>query len=160
MACVHAESVPEPAHGQLIASPAAHVCPTARAPFFLPSCVRVCLAGKFRDHFKDADVKYIEPTCMIRSIPTTAGDRVYCKMLAHGAVHGAFAGYTGITVGLVNTHVGAAACLCFASGLRLAVQAPGAAVQPSTYEMLCAGHLHPRPPSPILCSIATCPSRS
>jgi hypothetical protein len=26
-------------------------------------------------------------------------------MLAHGAVHGAFAGYTGITVGLVNTHV-------------------------------------------------------
>jgi hypothetical protein len=41
------------------------------------------------------------------SIPTTAGDRVYCKMLAHGAVHGAFAGYTGVTVGLVNTHVGA-----------------------------------------------------
>lgn len=26
-------------------------------------------------------------------------------MLAHGAVHGAFAGFTGITVGLVNTHV-------------------------------------------------------
>ncbi len=25
-------------------------------------------------------------------------------MLAHGAVHGAFAGFTGITVGLVNTH--------------------------------------------------------
>ena len=39
-----------------------------------------------------------------RSIPTIAGDRVYCKMLAHGAVHGAFAGFTGITVGLVNTH--------------------------------------------------------
>ena len=25
-------------------------------------------------------------------------------MLAHGAVHGAFAGFTGVTVGLVNTH--------------------------------------------------------
>lgn len=45
------------------------------------------------------------PRASRRSIPTTAGDRVYCKMLAHGAVHAAFAGYTGITVGLVNTHV-------------------------------------------------------
>lgn len=26
------------------------------------------------------------------------------QVLAHNAVHGAFAGYTGITVGLVNTH--------------------------------------------------------
>jgi len=39
------------------------------------------------------------------SITTTANDRVYCKMLSHGAVHGAFAGFSGITVGLVNTHV-------------------------------------------------------
>jgi len=23
-------------------------------------------AGKFKAHFKDADIKYIEPTCMIR----------------------------------------------------------------------------------------------
>ncbi|KAL4440737.1 hypothetical protein ABPG77_000446 [Micractinium sp. CCAP 211/92] len=66
--------------------------------------VGIWLKSKFKQHFKDADIKYIEPTCMIRSIPTTAGDRVYCKMLAHGAVHGAFAGFTGITVGLVNTH--------------------------------------------------------
>jgi 6-phosphofructokinase 1 len=39
-----------------------------------------------------------------RSIPTTSNDRIYCKILAHNAVHAAFAGYTGITVGLVNTH--------------------------------------------------------
>ena len=38
------------------------------------------------------------------AVPTITTDRIYCKMLAHGAVHGAFAGYTGITVGLVNTH--------------------------------------------------------
>ncbi|PRW56044.1 phosphofructokinase family isoform B [Chlorella sorokiniana] len=62
------------------------------------------LKRKFKEHWKEADIKYIEPTYMIRSIPTIAGDRVYCKMLAHGAVHGAFAGFTGITVGLVNTH--------------------------------------------------------
>jgi 6-phosphofructokinase 1 len=40
----------------------------------------------------------------VTSIPTTSNDRIYCKVLAHNAVHAAFAGYTGITVGLVNTH--------------------------------------------------------
>ena len=32
---------------------------------------------------------------------------IYCKLLAHGAVHAAFAGYSGVTVGLVNNHVSA-----------------------------------------------------
>lgn len=41
---------------------------------------------------------------IIRSIPTTSVDRIYCKILAHNAVHAAFAGYTGVVVGLVNTH--------------------------------------------------------
>ena len=41
---------------------------------------------------------------MIRAIPTTANDRIYCKVLGQGAVHAAFAGYTDITVGLCNTH--------------------------------------------------------
>ncbi|CAL5226255.1 g9100 [Coccomyxa viridis] len=54
--------------------------------------------------FVDADLKYIAPSYMIRSTTTTATDRVYCKVLAHNAVHAAFAGFTGITVGLVNTH--------------------------------------------------------
>ena len=39
-----------------------------------------------------------------QSIPTISSDRIYCKVLAHNAVHAAFAGFTGITVGLVNTH--------------------------------------------------------
>ena len=43
-------------------------------------------------YFKDADIKYIDPTYMIRAIPTTSNDRVYCKVLGQGAVHGAFAG--------------------------------------------------------------------
>ena len=51
-----------------------------------------------------ADVKYIDPSYMIRSVPCISGDRIYCKILAHNAVHCAFAGYTGVTVGLVNTH--------------------------------------------------------
>eukprot|EP00879_Flechtneria_rotunda_P018236 GHRR01019131.1.p1 GENE.GHRR01019131.1~~GHRR01019131.1.p1 ORF type:complete len:145 (+),score=41.55 GHRR01019131.1:247-681(+) len=62
------------------------------------------LKGTLKQHFRDADIKYIDPSYIIRSIPTTSNDRIYCKILAHNAVHGAFAGYTGITVGLVNTH--------------------------------------------------------
>ncbi len=41
---------------------------------------------------QDADVKYIDPTYMIRAIPTISTDRIYCKILAHNAVHAAFAG--------------------------------------------------------------------
>ncbi|KAE8687622.1 hypothetical protein F3Y22_tig00111013pilonHSYRG00257 [Hibiscus syriacus] len=39
---------------------------------------------------------------MIRAIPSIASDNVYCTLLAHAAVHGAMAGYTGFTVGSVN----------------------------------------------------------
>jgi 6-phosphofructokinase 1 len=66
--------------------------------------VGVWLKGKIKQQFKEADMKYIDPSYLIRSIPTTSNDRIYCKVLAHNAVHGAFAGFTGITVGLVNTH--------------------------------------------------------
>jgi len=48
-------------------------------------------------------VKYIDPTYMIRAIPPNANDSVYCSMLSHNAVHAAMAGYTGITVGQVNS---------------------------------------------------------
>lgn len=62
------------------------------------------LKTEIKKRFKDADVKYIDPSYLIRSIPTTSNDRIYCKILAHNAVHAAFAGFTGVTVGLVNTH--------------------------------------------------------
>ncbi|XP_027359512.1 ATP-dependent 6-phosphofructokinase 3-like isoform X2 [Abrus precatorius] len=47
-------------------------------------------------------LKYIDPTYMIRAIPSNASDNVYCTLLAQSAVHGAMAGYTGYTSGLVN----------------------------------------------------------
>lgn len=62
------------------------------------------LRNEMKAYFKDADIKYIDPSYMIRSVPTNSGDRIYCKVLAHNAVHAAFAGYTGVTVGMVNTH--------------------------------------------------------
>jgi len=50
------------------------------------------------------DVKFIDPTYMVRGIPANAHDSIYCTILGQNAVHGAFAGYTGISIGMVNTH--------------------------------------------------------
>lgn len=66
-------------------------------------------AGKFLKtelaaRVRDVDVKYIDPSYMIRSTPANSGDRILCKVLGHSAVHAAFSGYTGVTVGLVNGH--------------------------------------------------------
>lgn len=62
------------------------------------------LKSAIKHSLADVDVKYIDPSYLIRSVPTASNDRIYCRMLANGAVHAAFAGYTGVTVGLVNTH--------------------------------------------------------
>ncbi|CAM6109997.1 unnamed protein product [Calypogeia fissa] len=61
------------------------------------------LKGHFAASKKDAiTLKYIDPTYMVRAIPSNASDNVYCTLLAHSAMHGAMAGYTGFTVGPVN----------------------------------------------------------
>ena len=62
------------------------------------------LKSTLKKNIKDVDIKLIDAGYLIRSIPTNSSDRMLCRMLAHAAVHAAFAGYTGITVGLVNTH--------------------------------------------------------
>ncbi|PIA56288.1 hypothetical protein AQUCO_00700550v1 [Aquilegia coerulea] len=51
-----------------------------------------------------AEVKYIDPTYMIRACCANASDGILCAVLGQNAVHGAFAGYSGITVGICNTH--------------------------------------------------------
>ncbi|KAL1294914.1 hypothetical protein HN51_055760 [Arachis hypogaea] len=66
------------------------------------------LSDKIKDHFTKAqkmpiNMKYIDPTYMIRAIPSNAADNIYCTLLAHSVVHGAMAGYTGFTVGPVNS---------------------------------------------------------
>ncbi|KAK1370846.1 ATP-dependent 6-phosphofructokinase [Heracleum sosnowskyi] len=58
----------------------------------------------FKDHGNPADVKYIDPTYMIRACRANASDGILCTVLGQNAVHGAFAGYSGITVGICNTH--------------------------------------------------------
>ncbi|KAK4439495.1 ATP-dependent 6-phosphofructokinase [Sesamum alatum] len=56
-----------------------------------------------RDHPKELfTVKYIDPTYMIRAVPANATDNLYCTLLAHSAIHGAMAGYTGFVCGPIN----------------------------------------------------------
>ncbi|XP_052180691.1 ATP-dependent 6-phosphofructokinase 3-like [Diospyros lotus] len=68
--------------------------------------VGLWISQRIKDHFSSTkmaiNLKYIDPTYMIRAIPSNASDNVYCTLLAQSAVHGAMAGYTGFTVGPVN----------------------------------------------------------
>ncbi|CAD5188341.1 unnamed protein product [Musa acuminata subsp. malaccensis] len=70
--------------------------------------VGLWLSQKIKDHFSSnkkkmsINLKYIDPTYMIRAVPSNASDNVYCTLLAHSAIHGAMAGYTGFTIGPVN----------------------------------------------------------
>ncbi|KAF8113980.1 hypothetical protein N665_0043s0052 [Sinapis alba] len=68
--------------------------------------VGLWLSQSIKDHFNQKkmvmNLKYIDPTYMIRAVPSNASDNVYCTLLAQSAVHGAMAGYTGYVSGLVN----------------------------------------------------------
>ncbi|KAG1335334.1 ATP-dependent 6-phosphofructokinase 3 [Cocos nucifera] len=69
--------------------------------------VGLWMSQKIKEHFARSkkvaiNLKYIDPTYMIRAIPGNASDNVFCTLLAHSAIHGAMAGYTGFTVGPVN----------------------------------------------------------
>ncbi|BBG98193.1 phosphofructokinase 4 [Prunus dulcis] len=70
--------------------------------------VGLWLTEKIKDHFTKVqkmaiNTKYIDPTYMIRAIPSNASDNIYCTLLAQSAVHGAMAGFSGFTVGPVNS---------------------------------------------------------
>ncbi|KAF8400915.1 hypothetical protein HHK36_014218 [Tetracentron sinense] len=69
--------------------------------------VGLWISQRIKDYFAGRNkmsitLKYIDPTYMIRAIPSIATDNVYCTLLAQSAIHGAMAGYTGFIVGPVN----------------------------------------------------------
>ncbi|KAL0798619.1 hypothetical protein Bca101_053794 [Brassica carinata] len=70
--------------------------------------IGVHIQQETKKYFKEigvpADVKYIDPTYMIRAVRANASDGILCTVLGQNAVHGAFAGYSGITVGIINNH--------------------------------------------------------
>ena len=53
----------------------------------------------FRERRIDISLKYIDPSYLIRSVPASPQDNVYCSRLAQNAVHAAMAGKTNMLVG-------------------------------------------------------------
>ncbi len=74
--------------------------------------IGVFLKDKFNEYFKsinmESNIKLIDPSYIIRSVPANPADSVYCTQLAQNAVHAAMAGKTAMVVGEWNnsfTHV-------------------------------------------------------
>lgn len=70
------------------------------------------LKDKMVRHFKESDMevnlKYIDPSYMIRSLPANPHDSVFCLLLGQNAVHAGMSGRTDMVVGYWNgqhTHV-------------------------------------------------------
>jgi 6-phosphofructokinase 1 len=48
------------------------------------------------------NIKYIDPSYIVRSVPANAHDAIYCMQLAQNSVHAGMAGKTGMIIGLWN----------------------------------------------------------
>jgi len=66
--------------------------------------IGVYLRGIIEEYFKncglEVNLKYIDPSYTIRSVPATASDSIYCGALGQYAAHAGMAGKTGMLVGL------------------------------------------------------------
>jgi 6-phosphofructokinase 1 len=56
----------------------------------------------FNSIHMEINLKYIDPSYIVRSVTANASDSLYCGILAKYAVHAGMAGKTGMVVGLVN----------------------------------------------------------
>ena len=75
--------------------------------------IGIFLKNDIKRYFKEStdlyvNLKYIDPSYLVRSVPANAHDAIYCMRLAQNAVHAGMAGKTGMLVGYWNdeiTHV-------------------------------------------------------
>jgi 6-phosphofructokinase 1 len=57
------------------------------------------ISDDFAAHGQELNLKLLDPSYLIRSVPANPYDSVYCVRLAHAAVHAAMAGRTEVVVG-------------------------------------------------------------
>ncbi len=57
------------------------------------------ITAHFKENKRELNLKYIDPSYMIRSLPANANDTVFCSALARNAVHAGMAGKTRALVG-------------------------------------------------------------
>jgi 6-phosphofructokinase 1 len=62
------------------------------------------IESHFKGAGKEITVKYIDPSYVIRSVPASPQDAIYCLRLAQHAVHAAMAGKTNMVVGRWHGH--------------------------------------------------------
>ncbi len=75
--------------------------------------IGIFLKDAIKRYFKEntdiyVNIKYIDPSYMVRSVPANAHDSIFCLQLAQNAVHAGLAGKTGCIIGIWNgqfTHV-------------------------------------------------------
>lgn len=69
--------------------------------------IGIFIREKMKDYFKKnnmaINIKYFDPTYLIRGIPANAQDAVFCLFLAQNAVHAAMAGKTDLLIGHWST---------------------------------------------------------
>ncbi|MBU2053768.1 MAG: ATP-dependent 6-phosphofructokinase [Proteobacteria bacterium] len=64
--------------------------------------LKSALADYFQKISMEVNIKYIDPSYLIRSVPANASDSMYCSALGQYAVHAGMAGKTGMLVGLMK----------------------------------------------------------
>ena len=77
-----------------------------------PSDIGIFLRDHIKDYFSqqgmEINLKYIDPSYTIRSVPANAHDSAFCLLLGHSAVHAGMTGRTDMVVSVWNhefTHV-------------------------------------------------------
>ncbi len=73
-----------------------------------PGDIGVLLQDRIREYFiqrhLEVNVKYIDPSYLIRSMPANYNDRIYCGFLGQNAVHAGMAGKTGLMMSRWHGH--------------------------------------------------------
>lgn len=68
--------------------------------------IGIYLKEKLKEYLKknniDSSIKYIDPSYIIRSMPPTPNDSIFCLQLAQNAVHAGMSGKTGLVIGYVD----------------------------------------------------------
>ncbi|HEY0256673.1 MAG TPA: ATP-dependent 6-phosphofructokinase [Candidatus Methylacidiphilales bacterium] len=62
------------------------------------------IEGHFKSIAKEVNIKYIDPSYVIRSVPASPQDAIYCLRLAQNAAHAGMAGKTSMVVGRWHGH--------------------------------------------------------
>jgi 6-phosphofructokinase 1 len=72
--------------------------------------IGIFLKDELKRYFKEhtnlcVNLKYIDPSYLVRSVPANAHDAIFCMQLAQNAVHAGMAGKTGMLVGQWNDEI-------------------------------------------------------